>query len=114
MKLKALEFDYSTYRPIGDKVFLMLPREDVNDMVMSGGVLVQKGAAMRDNPLRETAVNAVGPDCKQVKAGDTVLWNVLNSIAFPMGDFDLHFPQETHLICITRLAPLGHCDAAMD
>lgn len=114
MKLKALEFDYSTYRPIGDKVFLMLPREDVNDMVSVQGVLVPKGADMRNNPLRETVATAVGPDCKQVKAGDTVLWNVLNSQPFPIGEFDLHFPQETHLICITRLAPLGHCDAAMD
>lgn len=114
MKLKELVFDYSNYRPIGDKVFLKLPREDVNEMVMVGGVLVSKNVAGRNNPLRETVVTAVGPDCKQVKAGDICLWNTNNAQPFPMGDFDLYFMPENHLICVTQLAPLSHCEAAMD
>lgn len=107
MKLKELVYDYSTYRPIGDKVFLMLPREDVNEMVKIEGVLVPKGADLRNNPMRETVVTAVGPECKQVKKGDLVLWNVNNAQPFPMGDFDLYFLPENHLICVTLAAPLA-------
>lgn len=102
MKLQ-LRPHFSTYEPIGDKVLLALPRVDVNEMIATeGGVLVPQHADLKNNPLRDTFVVAAGPECKQVRAGDEVRFNVLNSIPFPDGDNDLYFLPEGHLICITK------------
>lgn len=103
MKLKELRPHFSTYEPIGDKVLLALPRLDVNAMVATeGGVLVPADAELKNNPLRDTFVVATGPECKQVRAGDEVRFNVLNAIPFPEDNNDLYFLPENHLICITR------------
>ena len=98
-----LKPNYASYKPIGDKVLLLMPREDVNEMVATeGGILVPRDAALRNTPIRETVVTARGPDCKQVQVGDTVMWNVNNANPFPDGDCDLYFLPESHLICITK------------
>lgn len=98
--------NYASYQPIGDKVLLMLPREDVNEMVATeGGVLIPRDAALRATPMRDSLVIAAGPECKQVCVGDTVRWNMMNANPFPDGDNDLYFLPEPHLICITKKAP---------
>lgn len=104
MKLN-LTPDYSKYEPIGDRVLLILPQTDVNEMVNQNGILVPKDAALRSTPMRRSVVIAAGPDCKQVRVGDEVFWNVNNSSPFPEGTEDLYFLPEQHLICITARAP---------
>lgn len=93
--------DYENYSPIGDKVLLVLLRAEPEQLVNEGGILVDQNTHLRNNPMRETVVTAVGPDCKQVKKGDTVLWNKLNGAPHPFGENDLYFLPESHLVCIT-------------
>lgn len=97
--------DYENYEPIGDKVLLVLNRVDPEKLEDVGGILVDQNSALKNSPIRETVVVAKGPDCKQVKQGDTVMWNRLNATPFPFGDNDLYFLPENHLICITGRAP---------
>lgn len=94
--------DYEQYEPIGDKVLLVLPRVEPEKLESVGGILVDQMAALKKNPIREVAVVAAGPECKQVLKGDTVLFNKLNAAPHPFGDNDLYFLPETHLICITK------------
>lgn len=97
--------DYENYIPVGDKILLVLDQEDPNAMENVGGVLAPKDFALKQSPLRETVVTSVGPLCKQVKAGDTVLWNKGNSRQpFPFGVKDLHFLEEHLVICVTKKA----------
>lgn len=96
--------DYHDYQPIGDKVLLVLLREDAEKLEDVGGILVDRAVVLRKNPMRETEVTAVGPECKQVRKGDVVLWNRLNGQPFPMGDHDLYFLPENHLVCVTKQA----------
>lgn len=104
------ESDYREFGPIGDKVLLVLDRVDPEKMENVGGILVEAGLAARKNPMRETEVIAVGPECKQVRRGDTVLWNRLNASPFPHGDKDLYFLPESHLVCVTkRDTRIGNC-----
>lgn len=97
--------DYQNYKPIGDKVLLVLDRVEPEKLEDVGGILVDQNAALKKNPIRETVVTEVGPDCKQVQKGATVLWNRLNAAPFPFGDVDLYFLPENHLICVTQEAP---------
>jgi co-chaperonin GroES (HSP10) len=93
------------YEPIGDKVLLALPQEDVNALVKEKGILVPQDFSLKQTPLRETVVTAVGPDCVQVWPGDTVLWNKNNGgQPFPWGDKDLYFLDERNLICVLKKA----------
>lgn len=101
--------DYREFDPIGDKVLLVLDRVDPEKMENVGGILVEAGLAARKNPMRESEVVAVGPECKQVLAGDTVLWNKLNASPFPHGDKDLYFLPESHLVCVTKRAVRTGC-----
>lgn len=94
--------EYENYTPIGDKVLLVLPRVDPEKLEDVGGILVDQMAALKKNPIREVVVVAAGPECKQVKAGDSVLFNKLNGQPFPFGDSDLYFLPENHLICVTK------------
>lgn len=94
--------DYEQYEPIGDKVLLVLPRVEPEKLESVGGILVDQMAALKKNPIREVQVVSAGPECKQVMAGDTVLFNKLNAAPHPFGDNDLYFLPETHLICITQ------------
>jgi co-chaperonin GroES (HSP10) len=96
--------DYESYLPIGDKVLLVLPRADPEKLVDLGGILVDENTDLRKNPIRETVVTAIGPECKQVAKGDTVLWNKLNGAPHPFGQTNLYFLPENHLICITKKA----------
>ena len=98
-----LKTDYKKFEPIGDKVLLVIPREDVNEMIATeGGILVPKSEDRKNNPLQEFYVQAVGPACKTVRAGDTVLYNVHNSPPIPVGDVELRFAQEEHIFCVTH------------
>lgn len=99
--------EYENYKPIGDKVLLALLREDPEKLENVGGILVDQAAALRKNPMRETIVTEVGPECKQVAKGDTVLWNKLNANPFPFGDHDLYFLPESHLVCVTKKAEVS-------
>jgi hypothetical protein len=97
--------DYQDYKPIGDKVLLVLPRVNPEKLVdVGGGIVADQNFALKNTPIRETVVTAVGPDCKQVEKGATVLWNVNNASPFPFGENDLYFLPENHLICITKEA----------
>lgn len=96
--------DHTKFTPIGDKVLLSLVRVEPEKLTDVGGILVDQNTALRKSPLRETEVIAVGPECKQVQAGDTVLWNRLNAQPFPHGELDLYFLPENHLICVTKRA----------
>lgn len=96
--------DYENYLPIGDKVLLVLPRVNPEKLVDVGGILLDQNAALKNSPLRETVITAHGPDTKQARKGDTVLWNINNAAPFPFGDNDLYFLPENHLICITKKA----------
>lgn len=97
--------DYTKFIPLGDKVLLVLDRVDPEKMEDVGGILAPADFAARKNPMRETEVVSVGPECKQVQPGDTVLWNKLNASPFPHGDKDLYFLPESHLVCITKRGP---------
>jgi co-chaperonin GroES (HSP10) len=97
--------EYLQYEPIGNKVLLVLLRAEPEKLENVGGVLVDQQAALRKNPVREIEVTAVGPECKQVRAGDLVMFNKLNAAPHPFGDHDLYFLPEEHLICITKKAP---------
>jgi len=97
--------EYQHYQPIGDKVLLVLQRVEPEKLENLDGILVDQQAAMRKNPMRETVVTAAGPECKQVRAGDTVLWNRLNGQPFPFGESDLYFLPENHLVCVTKKVP---------
>lgn len=104
MKLQELRPHFSTYEPIGDKVLLALPSDDSKGFVKDKGVLVPEDLALKATPLRDSVVIAAGPDCKQVRKGDTVRWNKLNATPFPEGEHDLYFLPEPHLICIIERA----------
>lgn len=102
MKIK-LKADYAKFIPIGSGVILAIPREDVNDMVATeGGILVPASEDRKSNPRQECEVVAVGPLCKTVLKGDTVLYNLLNSEPIPSGDMEIRFAQEEHILCVTR------------
>jgi co-chaperonin GroES (HSP10) len=94
--------EYEQYEPIGDKVLLVLPRAEPEKLEDVGGILVDQMASLKKNPIREVEVVSVGPECKQVCAGDTVLFNKLNASPHPFGDNDLYFMPESHLICVTK------------
>ena len=94
--------EYENYTPIGDKVLLVLPRVEPEKLEDVGGILVDQMAALKKNPVREVVVVAVGPECKQVRKGDTVMFNRLNASPHPFGENDLYFMPESHLICVTK------------
>ena len=106
--------DYEKYIPLGDKVLLVLPRVEPEQLVKLDGILVDQAAALKKNPVRETRVVAIGAECKQVRPGDLVLFNKLNANPYPFGDNDLYFLPENHLICITERGPLVLCSAIFD
>jgi len=99
--------EYENYEPIGDKVLLVMPRALPEQLDNVGGILVDRAAALRSSPMRETEVIAVGRECKQIEKGDTVLWNMNNANPFPFGDNDLYFLPESHIVCITRKRALA-------
>lgn len=90
------------YEPIGDRVLLSCPREDVNGHILRDGILVPEGESRKINPIIEMMVEAAGPDCKQVEVGDICLYNIHNSPAQPRGDVELRWVQEPHIIAIVR------------
>lgn len=94
--------EYENYLPIGDRVLLVMPKVEAEQLESVGGILVDQAAALRNSPMRETVVTACGPECKQVERGDTVLWNKLNANPLPFGDKELYFLPESHLVCITK------------
>lgn len=98
--------DYLNFQPVGDKVLLALAKVDPNDLQdVGGGILAAKDFADKKTPYRETVVTAVGPDVKQIKKGDTVLWNLHTATHWwPFGLHDLHFLAEANVICITKKA----------
>lgn len=92
------------YEPIGDRVLLRMSKEDPNAMKNVGGVLVPAEQSRNNNPIRECTVDAAGPDCKQVKKGDFVMFNLLNFPPLPIGGEDLYFVPEPNLITVVRRA----------
>jgi len=96
--------EYKNYNPIGDKVLLVMPIIEPTKLENVGGILIDHAAHLKSSPMRETVVVSAGPECKQVKAGDVVLWNMGNANPFPFGDNNLYFLPEQHLVCITKQA----------
>lgn len=99
--------EYENYTPIGDKVLLVLPRVEPEKLEDVGGILVDQMAALKKNPVREVVVVAVGPEVKQARKGDTVMFNRLNASPHPFGENDLYFMPESHLICVTKRAEVA-------
>lgn len=90
------------YEPIGRRVLLARPHEDLNAMVNVGGVLVPGGENRRKNPIIPHRVLAAGPECKQVEEGDEVLANHLNAPGIDMGEEDHCWTEEQHIIAVIR------------
>lgn len=89
--------------PIGQRVYLSCPSEDVNGMVATeGGILVPDGENRKQNPIIEMTVEAVGPAAKQVQKGDVVLFNVHNAPAKQAGPVEYRWTEEAHIIAIVR------------
>lgn len=104
MQIISQKIPTIVYEPIGQRVLLSRPREDLNDMVMDKGVLVPGAQNRRNNPIIEHAVEAAGPDCKQVKVGDRVLFNCQNSGAQVVGENELAWTEEQFIVAIIRHA----------
>jgi co-chaperonin GroES (HSP10) len=91
-----------TYEPIGSRVLLSCPAEDVNGMVNQGGVLVPEAESRRKKPIIEMTVLAAGPKCGQLKTGDIVLFNHGNSGAETREGIEYRWTEEQFIIAIVR------------
>lgn len=96
------EQDYASYEPIGSGLILSIEAEDVNGLVLNKGVLVKASEDRQINPIQECLVIAAGRGCKQVHAGDRVLFNLHNAPPIKAGDNEVRFTQEEHVMCITK------------
>jgi len=61
-----------TYQPVADRVFVQ-PPPAVTEATVGGIIVPPEVAARQRSPIVTLRVLAVGPDCKQVKAGDRVM-----------------------------------------
>ena len=98
------EQDYSTYEPIGSGVILSISAEEVNGFVLDKGVLVKESEDRAQNPIQECIVVAAGSGCKDVRKGDIVMFNLLNAPATKVGNVEMRFTQEEHILCVTKRA----------
>lgn len=100
------------YEPIGNRVLLSCPKEEINGHVNVDGILVPEGESRKKNPIIEMTVEAAGPDCKQVSKGATVLFNLNNASATPRGDLEYRWTEEQFILAIVR--EREHADAPTD
>jgi co-chaperonin GroES (HSP10) len=102
MKLTIASLPELEYEPIGNRVLLSCPKEDVNDHVKLDGILVPTAENRKQNPLVEMHVEAHGPKCDQVRAGQTVIFNVNNAAATTRGDREYRWTEEPFILAIVR------------
>lgn len=98
------------YIPTGNRVLFEAPALLTNARgdTKLGGIVLPEGSAERimqsqENPYIEVKILAVGPECKDVKAGDTAVINRCHASAmdFP-GAKGIAILSETELFAIVR------------
>lgn len=53
-----------------------------------------------ENPIRVGVVIEVGPECKWLKSGDTIMWTVMSEVCIPFYNFGFKLVNETRALCV--------------
>lgn len=95
----------TTYEPIGNRVLLSCPeQEEAQGHVKEGGVLVPAAFVKPKSAYVEMKVEAAGKECKQVAAGDTVLFNPRNAGEEKRDGIEYRWTEEAHIIAVVKRA----------